>query len=342
MKRPVENIAASVKQRLLNGAQARREQFELTLVRFGSERLLFRLGTSPHADRFVLKGGLLFLLWSDQIYRPTRDVDLLGAGRPDADTLRQVFREVCTMEAPGDGITFDIDSIRVETIRDAQEYIGLRVTLTAALGNARIPLQVDVGFGDAVTPPPERCELPTLLDHPAPTLRAYRRETVIAEKLHAMVDLGERNSRMKDFYDVWALARTFAFDGRELAGAIAATFERRGTAITTELPLALSSAFYADVARATQWRRFRDRQGLSHAPADFAVVGESVRGFLSQLLLLIVQQDRHSARWVAGGPWIVDVVSRGATEVSSASASVAEVLPPAAEDEVGSDHREAP
>jgi len=205
---PQKNLPASVRQRLLNLSRERGEDFNFTLTRYANERLLYRLARSPYRDQFVLKGAALFQVWSESLYRPTRDVDLLGFGDSTATGIGSVFHELCVLEVEPDGLRLLPDSVRAEEIRDQQEYGGLRVHLMADLDGAQIALQVDVGFGDAVTPGIEEADFPTLLDFPAPHLRTYPRETVIAEKFEAMVRLGIVNTRMKDFYDVWQLART--------------------------------------------------------------------------------------------------------------------------------------
>lgn len=220
-----KNPGASVRQRLLNLSKERGDAFDLVLVRYALERLLYRLSSSAHGKRFMLKGALLFHVWGQDDHRPTRDADLLGSGASDAKAIAKVFGELCAM-AFEDGIVFDPSSVKAEEIAEDKLYSGLRVTLAAELDGARIPVQVDVGFGDAVTPAPETVRYPTLLDFPAPELAAYPVYTVISEKFHAMVVLGEANSRMKDFYDLWAIARRFELDGELLAEAIKATFKR--------------------------------------------------------------------------------------------------------------------
>ena len=210
------NFAVSVRQRLYNLAKEKDEDFNFVLGRFAAERLLFRLSVSESANDFVLKGALLFLLWSDHLYRPTRDVDLLGYGASSIGKLEDTFRKMCRTHVVEDGLVFDADSVQGASIREDQEYDGVRITLTAFLGNARIPMQIDIGFGDAITPGVEAVEFPLMLTIPAlpaPKLNAYPRETVIAEKLEAMVALGMANSRMKDFYDHFTLAQNFHFDG---------------------------------------------------------------------------------------------------------------------------------
>jgi predicted nucleotidyltransferase component of viral defense system len=224
------NVAASVRARLLNQAKRSREEFELVLVRYACERFLYRLGASTLRDRFVLKGAGLLVLWLEDPYRATRDLDFLAHGPSDAASIRKIVVKICAVPCPEDGLVFDLDSLEVFPIRPDEEYQGQRSVLHALLGKARTRLQIDFGFGDAVTPDPEEVEYPTMLpDLPVPRLRVYRQEVTIAEKFEAMVVLGRRNSRMKDFHDIWALSSTFAFEGSVLRQAIVACFERRRT-----------------------------------------------------------------------------------------------------------------
>jgi len=224
-----KSTAVSVRDRLLQLARRRGEDFQLILTRYGLERLLYRLSQSEYRDRFILNGAVLFTLWDDQPNRATRDVDFLGFGDSDEDAVRDAFRALCKTAVADDGLVLHVDSVRVDPIRDVTEYGGMRVTLLGELAGARIPIQADIGFGDAVTPEPERIEYPTLLGSPAPLLRAYPRETVVAEKYQALVHLGMANSRMKDFYDLWVMTQRFEFDGATLSEAISNTFARRET-----------------------------------------------------------------------------------------------------------------
>jgi hypothetical protein len=248
--------AASVLARLLNRSRSTGENYNLLLSRFVIERLLYRLSVSPHAGNFVLKGALLFALWYDTPHRPTKDADLLGFGPDDADTLRATFTAVCAIDAD-DGVRYDPTSMRIAPIREDNIYGGMRLTLLAFVGSARLPVQVDIGFGDAITPAPELVAYPTLLDGmDAPRLRAYPVYTVIAEKFHAMVVLGATNSRMKDFFDLALIARTSAMEGSILVEALRATFARRGTVLPTSAPIALTQEFPANLDKVRQWRAF--------------------------------------------------------------------------------------
>ena len=252
MRKPT-NIGASVRARLLNLARQRGQPFQVLLTRFVLERLLYRLSLTSHRDRFVLKGAMLLTSWFTDPLRSTQDLDLLGFGISDADSVLAVFREVCAIEAE-DGVTFEVPGLTIEAIREELEYGGLRLKTNATIDGARIRVVVDIGFGDAVVP--TEIVLPVLLDLPAPTLRAYPPETVIAEKFQAMVMLGRANSRMKDFYDIWVLSRSHEFTGDNLARAIRATFDRRSTPVPTGPPDCLTPAFAADAAKRQQWDAF--------------------------------------------------------------------------------------
>lgn len=259
------NLSASILARLLTLAKQRGDDYSLLLNRFALERLLVRISVSPHADRFLLKGALLFALWYGTPHRPTRDADLLSFGPDDQANLIVTFCEVAAMDL-GDGIMFDPESVKADAIREDNTYGGTRITLVARIGSARCALQIDVGFGDAVTPGAQTVAYPTLLcDFPAPTLRVYPVYTVIAEKYHAMVMLGQANSRMKDFFDLAVIARRTELDGATLAAAIAATFARRQTALPTERPLALTRDFSEDAAKLRQWQAFMNKNRIAAA-----------------------------------------------------------------------------
>lgn len=298
------NTAHSVFQRLLNYAKAHGEDFNVLLFRYGVERILYRLSISPHADKFILKGASLFLVWKGQNYRVTKDVDLLGFGPADAEHITAVFRELCQVAADDvDGVVFVPDTVIAVPIREEQEYDGIRVTLLGMLHQARIPLQIDIGFGDAVTPAPEKVEFPTLLDAPAPQLLAYPRYTMIAEKLEAIVRLGMANSRMKDFYDVWLLSRLFEFDGRTLCEAVRNTFSRRSTPLPGGLPLAFTDDFRKDTQKQIQWRAFVQKCKPETVAGDLDVVIGDLASFLLPVVEA-VRGDRHlELFWARRGPW---------------------------------------
>ena len=297
----MKNHAASVRDRLLKLAKERKENFQFVLTRYGIERFLYRLSRCPHAGAFVLKGAQLFAIWSASPHRPTKDIDMLGTGAPDPERLAAVVREVLTTEVEEDGLTFELDSVGAERIRGGEEYEGVRITLRAHLAGARIPLQVDVGFGDAVTPGPVEAVFPTLLDHPAPRLATYPRETVVAEKFQAMVELGMANSRMKDFYDVMTLAQKFAFDGRLLGRAIRNTFERRKTDLPAGAPTALTPEFFEDRGKKVQWAAFVDRTRLQ--PGSLEHVAGRISEFLLPIIDALQAPSEFDRTWEPGGPW---------------------------------------
>jgi len=275
--------ARSTRQRLLNRSRETGDDYNLLLTWFGVERLLYRLSRSEHADAFILKGAMLFAAWTGTTYRPTRDLDLLGFGDASAERLVSLFCGLCATRVEDDGLRFDPETVTCEPIRDEQVYGGMRVKLLAFLGNARISLQIDIGFGDVVTPEAKLTEFPTLLDHPAPVIRAYPVETVVAEKLEAIVSLGMGNSRMKDFYDLWVLTREFDLDNAVVAEAIQATFKRRQTPIPATLPVALSEEFTADPTKPAQWTGFLTRSGLA-ADLELADVVAVIRDRFAPLI----------------------------------------------------------
>lgn len=275
-------LARSVQVRLVRHAKGLGVDPNLVLTRYAVERFLYRLSRSPYAEKFVLKGALLLLAWLGEAVRPTRDADLLGVGELPDEALARIFREVCDIEVEPDGIAFDAVSVSVSAIREEDAYGGKRVTAQARLGAARLKVQVDIGIGDAVTPAPQWIEYPGLLGLPRPRLLAYPRETMLAEKLHAMVLFGARNSRMKDYFDVYALLREGRLDAAGLGRAIAATFERRRTALPDGTPAGLSEAFSGDAAKRAQWKAFLDKNRLN-APLLEEVVAEMRAGLEAPL-----------------------------------------------------------
>lgn len=266
------NFAASIRARLKQRADATKQDFNLTLTHYGLERLLYRLSISPHAGNYLLKGALLFSLWYDQPHRPTRDVDLLGVGPDNMDTAVAAFRDICSI-AVEDGIVFDPSSVEGSVIRKDAGYGGVRIDLQAKLDGARIVLQVDIGFGDAVTPAPESVRYPVLLDDlPAPLLRSYPKYTVAAEKFHAVCLLGMANTRMKDYFDLWVLLAEGDLDPAKLRRAVEATFSRRQLTVPDTIPTGLSDAFAQDGVKQAQWAAFLKKNRLQ--PLDLiAVVG---------------------------------------------------------------------
>ncbi len=277
MPEPKRNMGASIRARLLKLAKERDQPNDLLLTRYALERLLYRLSTTKYRDRFVLKGAMLMTTWFEAPFRPTRDLDLLGFGDPKPDAMLAVFREICGVEED-DGVVFDVKGLAVDLIREELEYGGLRIKTDAEIAGARVRIVIDIGFGDAIEPGAVELELPVLLDLPAPRLRAYPRETVIAEKFQAMVQFGRANSRMKDLYDIWLLSRAYEFKGEGLARAIAATFSRRKTPLPADPPYALTRPFADDRAKQQQWASFVESIGAELPP--FATVIEDLAAFL--------------------------------------------------------------
>lgn len=300
-RRAPKHLAASVRRHLLERSRQRAEDYQLVLVRYGVERFLYRLSRSRHADGLILKGAMLFTAWEEAPHRPTRDLDLLGYGKDSVSSVERVVADVVRTDVEPDGLEFEEGSIRGEEIRKEQEYRGVRVRLTAHLAGARIPLQVDVAFGDVVSPAPELIKYPTMLDLPAPSLWAYPPEPVVAEKFQAMVALGMANSRMKDLYDVWALAERMRFEGSRLRGAIEATFRRRRTPVPSDAPVVLTAEFHDDRAKQVQWSAFLDRTGLT-AP-DLQAVTARLQAFLLPPATSIARGVPFDLMWPPGGPW---------------------------------------
>ncbi len=273
------------------------------LVRYANERLLYRLSKSPFRDKYVLKGATLFAIWAETPHRPTRDIDLLGYGDLAIERLEDEFRKIATHDVEADGIKFKPATVKGEQIREGQTYEGARITLTADLAGAVIPIQVDVGFGDSTEPGLIDETLPTILELPAPCLRAYRPETVIAEKFETMVKLGIANSRMKDFYDIYVMSRTMKFDRATLANAIRATFERRQTPLPEETPTALTEAFAADAGKQGQWRGFANRSGGAILDLALADVVGVIAEFLLPILEPLTEAAPAQAVWIPGQGW---------------------------------------
>jgi predicted nucleotidyltransferase component of viral defense system len=298
-----KDIGVSVRDRLLRLARQRGEGFQLLLTRYANERLLFRLASSKHGPRFVLKGATLFTLWTGKPHRATRDVDLLGLGVLGEEHVREILIEVLTLDVADDGVKFDMSSLDVGPIRKDQEHGGVRATVVARVTSAQVRLQVDVGFGDAITPEAAVIELPPLLDFPGPRVSAYPRETVVAEKLEAMVQLGMANSRMKDFYDLLVLSMMFDFDGEVLVSAIRATFQRRKTPWPMGTPVALTPTFADDPAKKLQWAGFVRKSGAGDAGSlHEAIVGITV--FVEKPLIAASSGTSFASLWRPGGSWM--------------------------------------
>jgi hypothetical protein len=299
------NLAASVAARLLNRARETGDDYQTLLTSFCFERFLFRLGRSSLRDRFVLKGAMLLRVWSAQPYRATRDLDLLRRGDGSFEAIRQDLMTICAVPVDPDAVDFDAASVRIESIRAEDEYAGTRATLPARCGSARFVLQIDMGLGDSVWPAPQPAAVPALLGFPEPDVLVYPREAVIAEKLEAMVVLGDRNSRIKDFFDLHYLASHFEFDRATLAEAVRRTFGRRRTPIPREAPIGLTPLYWQNPSRPAQIRAFARRAGLEVPSAPDEGFAGLLAAFLLPILADLQRGGDGQGTWPPGGPWKV-------------------------------------
>jgi predicted nucleotidyltransferase component of viral defense system len=298
-KSVVKNVAASVRQRLLNEARATGRPFSELLQYFAMERFLYRLSKSRYADKFVLKGALMLTAWKAPRLRPTMDIDLLGRTDNGVAAMIAIVKEVCAQPVDNDdGMVFEVGTVTGERIAEAAEYEGVRLRFQGTLGTARVPMQLDVGFGDIVVPAAVRMKYPTILDLPAPELLAYSKESAVAEKLEAMVKLGELNSRMKDLFDIWLLARSFDFEGAKLRDAITKTFKRRGTPIPHDVPVALTEKFAGNRQKQAQWAGFVRRIKLPDVLPLSALI-EDLRAFLLPPMHAVSSRSQYDLNWVA-------------------------------------------
>jgi predicted nucleotidyltransferase component of viral defense system len=298
--KPIKNVPASVRQRLLNKAKQDRRPFNELLQYYGMERFLYRLSQSPYAGQFVLKGGLMLRVWNVSESRPTMDIDMLGRTSNEPSQIVRQMQEILILVVEPDGMTFDLASLQTEPITKDADYQGIRVRCLGYLDAARVNIQLDLGFGDVVFPQPETASLPTLLDYPAPQLLCYSRESAIAEKFEAMLKLGALNSRMKDFYDIWVLSEQFDFEGAKLTEAIRLTFNHRGTALSEQI-LPFTEEFA--LAKQVQWAAFCRRLGQERTPTEFVKVVVAIDEFLAPLVVVLLNQTPPPITWMAGSAW---------------------------------------
>ena len=297
-----KNIAASVHQRLLNKARESSRPFNEILQHFAIERFIYRLSKSPHADKFVLKGALMFSAWTGSMSRPTMDIDLLGKIENSLDMIATVVKDTCDIEVESDGIVFHKDTVSAARIAEDADYKGVRILLRGSLGSIRLFLQVDIGFGDVIIPGPVRVKYPVLLDFPMSEIDGYTMESTVAEKFQAMVKLGSLNSRMKDFYDIWFLSRRFDFKGETLTEAIEKTFEKRKTPLTSE-PTIFNLSFMKDDTKKAQWQGFINKTKLANASVSFEDVAEGIKVFLQPVVASIIDRQTFRFFWASPGPW---------------------------------------
>lgn len=299
-----KNIAASLRARLLARAKSDGVDFNRILMRYGIERMLYRISVDDDARRrFVLKGAMLFLAWREGVPRPTADLDLLGSGSSEIEPMRKLFIMICGIKDE-DGITFDTSTIDVSIIREEQEYHGLRVTMTAKLDSARIPIQIDIGFGDAIYPAAQQVDFPTLIEGmKAPRIDAYPPTSVIAEKFEAMVQLGMQNSRLKDYYDIWMISQYTAFERAQLVQAINATLQRRETAQPTDVPIALTEEFAGNRNKQNLWKGFLNRTVPERSDLELPRVVAELRTFLTPVIQMLNTPEAASGKWSPGIGW---------------------------------------
>ena len=302
MAKGIINIAASVHQRLLNKAKESSRPFNELLQYFAIERFIYRLSKSPHKDQFILKGALMFSAWCGPASRPTMDIDLLGKIDNRLETITDAMKDACLIDVETDGISFNAKTVEAIRITEDAEYEGVRVRVHGSLGNACVSIQIDIGFGDVIVPNAVTVSYPAILDFPAPELKGYTMESTIAEKFQAMVKLGVLNSRMKDFYDIWVLSRTFDFKGKILAEAVEKTFEKRNTPVTLDAAL-FDPLFGKDRDKNVQWQGFIRKAKLINAPESFEEVMAAVKLFLEPLASSIIEQRAFNSNWIAPGPW---------------------------------------
>jgi hypothetical protein len=298
------NIAASVHQRLLDKSKESSRPFNELFQYYAIERFLYRLSRSAHAGKFILKGALMLLIWKAQVSRSTMDIDMLGNIKNNPETIIDMVREICRQEVEADGVVFDPDSVRAERITEDADYEGVRVHFRGTMDTARIAIQLDIGFGDVVVPSPKLMAYPTILDLPAPKVRGYSRESMIAEKFEALVKRGVMSSRMKDIWDIQLLSRQFNFDGKTLATAIAETFLKRHTDIPADL-IALTETFVRDETKAAQWKAFLRKNRMTTDVDTFAEAIHSVSVFLKPVVEHLVNHQPRPLRWKAPGQWQV-------------------------------------
>lgn len=296
-----KNVEASVRSRLQNIARQTRKPFEEILVLYGLERFLYRLSLSPYKKDFILKGGLILIGFGFPQARPTRDIDFLGTIAKDADTVSLAIQEIGRMEV-NDGLVYDFTHMSHEEMSPDSEYPGVRFKFIARLEKARIPIQIDIGFGDEVVPAPKEMVFPTLLDMEPPVINGYSLETIIAEKFEAALDLADLNSRMKDFYDLWGLSRKFSFDGQLLQQAIAATCKRRKTNIRSDAEI-FRKDFADRKEKNAQWSAFINKGMIEDAPQDFAKVMRHIQTFLLPIAQATENESLFKGRWTEAGPW---------------------------------------
>lgn len=303
MKKEIRNIAASIRAKLENKGKETNRPFAEVLQYYSMERFLYRLTQSEYANHFILKGALLFTAWGVAQRRTTLDIDFLSKTNDDSGKLEEAFRKICQVQVPEDGLFFDPSTVHGEKIKENADYEGLRIRFKGFLERAKIPMQIDVAFGDAIYPKPLLIQYPTILDLPKPSLKGYTFDSVVAEKFEAMIKLGDINSRMKDFYDVWLLSRKLDFDGESLCEAVRRTFARRKTELPPNTPLFSKDIYDQRSDRQTLWKAFLRKNQNEDAPETLNETVPSIENFLVDPIQAIYAQRDFTLKWIAPGPW---------------------------------------
>ncbi|OGF48791.1 MAG: hypothetical protein A2044_08800 [Candidatus Firestonebacteria bacterium GWA2_43_8] len=303
MKENVKNIAASVKARLFNKAEETNRQFAEVLQYFGMERLLYRLSKSKYSDNFILKGALMFTVWQIPERRTTLDIDFLARYDNQIISIENVMKDICEVKVEQDGLVFDPGTVKGQRIKEGADYEGVRIKLMGFLGKARIPIQIDVGFGDITYPDPKVIDYPVILDFSQPRLKGYPAENTVSEKFNAMINLGPLNSRMKDFYDIWLIMRRYDFEGPALAAALKKTFAQRKTEFPDKIPLFAEEIYDDNSDRQELWNAFVIKEEVKHTPQYLSAVAKEIEAFLAEPVEALNTGKEFNKTWKAPGPW---------------------------------------
>ncbi|MDP3980561.1 MAG: nucleotidyl transferase AbiEii/AbiGii toxin family protein [Chlamydiota bacterium] len=303
MKKDIKNIKASVRARLQNKAKEESRPFSEVLQYYGMERFLYRFSRSKYADKFILKGALMFMVWHMPERRTTLDIDLLALCDNKIGGIEKMIKDICKAGVISDGLIFDDKTLKSQRIKEDADYEGIRVKFVGFLERSRIPMQIDIAFGDNIYPNPKTIEYPVILDYPKPKLKGYPAESIISEKFEAMIKLGLLNSRMKDFYDIWLMMRQFDFNGSRLVEALKRTFEKRKTVLSQSKPLFAEEIYDEKSDRQTLWKAFLKKADVGHAPEKLSSIAKAIEKFLFNPLVAISKGEKFNAKWKAPGPW---------------------------------------
>lgn len=302
MNKEKKNLAESVLHRLKNHAKNTRRRTDELLRYFAIERFLYRLSLSQYSTKFFLKGGLMLKAWEIGNHRPTLDIDLLGKTQNNLQNIKGIITDICNFEVTLDGINYEPASIKVTEMQVNGEYHGVRVLFSANMHSAKIPMQLDIGFSDLIFPEPLVIAYPTILDFPAPKLKGYTPESVIAEKFEAMMKLGLVNTRMKDFFDVWILSQQLSFIGESLQGAIKMTFEKRQTPLNS-LPDSMNEVFYADLIHQTRWKQLLKNIENEEENIELSKVINEIKEFLQPIVMASMNKQIFNKTWSYEKKW---------------------------------------